>query len=46
MVAAKHSSLPPLPEHTPGLIASHIFIAGVTVLIANAALSFEDATET
>jgi uncharacterized membrane protein YGL010W len=42
----KRSPLPPLPELTPGFLLSHAFIAGVTVIMAYAAASFENATQT
>jgi uncharacterized membrane protein YGL010W len=42
----KRSPLPPLPDLTPGYLLSHAFIVGVTAVIAYAAVSFKDATET
>lgn len=45
-MTTKRSPLPPLPELTPGLLLSHAFIAGVTVVNAIAAASFEDAATT
>jgi uncharacterized membrane protein YGL010W len=42
----KRTPLPPLPTSTYGFLLSHVFIAGITVIMALAAVNFDDATQT